>query len=160
MPIFGLTFALVVSLALSSVHSDAGAKDRDTRPDTWVATDGLGRKVSTHEEVGGLRDGKFVGIFYFLWMGQHGTDGPYDITKILAANHDAMKDPSSPPWGPMHKFHHWGEPLLGYYFSDDAWVIRKHAQMLADADVDVVIFDVTNQTTYKKCYMELCRAFS
>ena len=27
-----------------------------------------------------MRSGKYVGIFYFLWLGQHGTDGPYDIT--------------------------------------------------------------------------------
>ncbi len=138
----------------------ASAEAWDTQPDTWVATDHLGRKVSTHEDVGGPRKDKFVGIFYFLWMGQHGTDGPYDITKILAADPEAMRKPDSPLWGPRHKFHHWGEPLFGYYLSDDAWVLRKHAQMLADAGVDVVIFDVTNQFTYKKCYMELCHVFS
>lgn len=138
----------------------ASAESWDTWADTWVATDALGRTVSTHAEVGDPREGKFVGIFYFLWLGQHGTDGPYDITKILAADPDAMKKPTSPLWGPPLKFHHWGEPLFGYYLSDDAWVLRKHAQMLADAGVDVVIFDVTNQHTYRKVYMELCRVFS
>ncbi len=146
---------LTISLLLA-----ASAKAWDTQPDTWVATDALGRKVSTQEQVGPPRRDKFVGIFYFLWMGQHGTDGPYDVSKILAEHPDAMKDPNSPPWGPMTRFHYWGEPLFGYYFSDDAWVLRKHAQMLADAGVDVIIFDVTNQATYKKVYMELCRVFS
>lgn len=44
--------------------------------------------------------------------------------------------------------------------SDDAYVLRKHAQMLADAGVDSVIFDVTNQFTYKPYYMALLRVFS
>ncbi len=38
--------------------------------------------------------------------------------------------------GPAHAMHHWGEPYLGYYVSNDEWVIRKHAQMLSDAGVD------------------------
>ena len=33
---------------------------------------------------------------------------------------------------------------LGYYLADDDWVIRKHAQMLTDAGVDVIIVDLTN----------------
>jgi len=138
----------------------ANGQSRDTRADTWVATDALGRRVSTHQDVGRPRKDKFVGIFYFLWMGQHGTDGPYDVTKILAADPDAMKKPDSPLWGPPGAFHHWGEPLFGYYLSDDAWVIRKHAQMLSDAGVDVIIFDVTNQITYQKVYMQLCETFA
>ena len=39
-------------------------------------------------------------------------------------------------------------------------VLRKHAQMLADAGVDAIIFDVTNQATYKPYYMALLRVFS
>ena len=148
------SIVLLVVIAMS-----ASGQNRDTRADSWVATDGLGRKVSTHEEVGGPRKDKFVGIFYFLWEGQHGTGGPYDVTKILAADPDARKKPDSPLWGPPGAFHHWGEPLFGYYLSDDAWVIRKHAQMLSDAGVDVIIFDVTNQVTYQKVYMRLCEVF-
>jgi hypothetical protein len=34
--------------------------------------------------------------------------------------------------------HHWGESAFGYYRSDDPWVLRKHAQMLSDAGVDVI----------------------
>ncbi len=131
----------------------------DTRPDTWSATDALGRSVPTHEEAGTPREGKFVGMFYFLWMGQHGTDGPYDVPKILAAHPDAMTTPTSPPWGPLHHFHHWGESVFGYYLSDDRWVYRKHAQMLSDAGVDVIIFDVTNQAIYEKSYTALCETF-
>lgn len=132
----------------------------DTMPDTWVATDALGRVVATNEKVGPPRKDKFVGVFYFLWLGEHGTDGPFDISRILATDPNALNDPNSPLWGPVGKFHHWGEPLFGYYLSDDRWVLRKHAQMLSDAGVDVVIFDVTNQFTYPKSYLALCETWT
>jgi hypothetical protein len=38
-------------------------------------------------------------------------------------------------------------------------VLRKHAQMLADAGVDVIIFDVTNQQTYPRSWKTLCRVY-
>ena len=140
--------------------SSAQAKTWDTSPDTWVATDALGRGVATADKVGAPRKDKFVGVFYFLWLGEHGQTGPWDNTKILASDPDAMNKPTSPPWGPLHAYHHWAEPLFGYYLSDDRWVLRKHAQMLSDAGVDVVIFDVTNQATYKKNYLALCEAWT
>jgi len=114
---------------------------RDVYADTWVATDGLGRVLPTAAECGSPRPDKVVGIFYFLWLGNH-TTVLHDITQILAA------DPANPPWGPLHAFHHWGRPRLGYYFMDDPFVIEKHAQMLTDAGVDVVFLDVTNAVTY------------
>ena len=43
--------------------------------------------------------------------------------------------------------------------SDDESVLRKHAQMLADADVDMIVFDVTNQVTYPQSWKALCRVF-
>ena len=132
----------------------------DTQPDTWVATDALGRVVPTNDKVGPPRKDRFVGAFYFLWLGEHGTGGPYDITKILAKDPNAINDPKSPLWGPVGAFHHWGESLFGYYLSDDRWVLRKHAQMLSDAGVDMVVFDVTNQQTYPKCYFALCEEWA
>src|SRR6185436_4130827 len=83
-----------------------------------------------------------------------------DITKVLATDPQAMTKPDSPLWGPLHVPHHWGESIFGYYRSDDEGVIRKHAQMLADAGVDTVIFDVTNGPTYPQSYLALLRAFS
>ena len=132
----------------------------DTFSDTWAATDALGRRVPTYEDVGPPRADRVVGIFYFLWHGAHVRGGPYDVTKILAQDPQAMEKNQSPLWGPMHAPHHWGQSIFGYYLTDDAGVLRKHAQMLADAGVDVVIFDVTNQVTYKPYYMALLRAFS
>jgi len=56
----------------------------DTRPDTWTGVDALGRVLPLAGEVPAPRRDRFVGMFYFLWHGEHGTDGPFDVTKILA----------------------------------------------------------------------------
>jgi hypothetical protein len=125
-------------------------KTRDLMSDTWDATDALGRTLPGYKECGPPRPDKYVGIFYFLW--ETGKDSPlYDISKLLKA------DSSNPQYGPLYAFHWWGEPYLGYYLSDDPFVIRKHAQMLANAGVDVLIFDVTNALTYDPEYMEVCK---
>ncbi len=133
--------------------------NRDTMPDTWMATDGLMRETPARPPLSGPRVDRTVGIFYFLWMGQHGTEGPFDVSRITKEHPEAWQNKNHPAWGPMHKFHWWGEPLFGYYQSDDPWVLRKHAQMLSDAGIDMVVFDVTNQSTYKKVYMKLCEVW-
>ncbi|HYW80921.1 MAG TPA: sulfatase-like hydrolase/transferase, partial [Thermoguttaceae bacterium] len=128
-------------------------RDRDLMADTWVATDALDRTLPIHEACGSPRADRSVGIFYFLWHGSHGTQGPFDVAKILAAN------PSEPAWGPRGAFHHWGEPELGYYLADDPAVMRRHASMLADAGVDVAVIDVTNSFTYGKQFDVLCQTW-
>lgn len=125
----------------------------DLMSDTWVATDSLGRMLPSGEMCRPPRADRTVGIFYFLWHGQHGTSGPYDISKILAA------DSSDPKWGPPGRFHHWGQPELGYYLADDPYVYRRHASMLADAGVDVAVIDVTNAYIYEKQVDTLCRTW-
>lgn len=120
---------------------------RDAR--YWVATDRLGRALPTWEEVGAPKKDKYIAMFYFISFGENNPDpakrtGPFDISKILAENPDALDNPNSPPWGPYGTTHHWGESLYGYYLSSDEYVIAKHAQMLGDAGVDVIIFDVSN----------------
>lgn len=151
------TAAGVILLSFAAASCATPVWDR--QPDTWEATDGLGRTVIRGGEAPAPRD-RTVVIFYFLWMGEHGQSGPWNISKILAEHPGALDNPSSPPWGPENSFHHWGEPLFGYYLSDDKWVYRKHAQMLADAGVDAVVFDCTNQFSYPKSYLALCEAWS
>lgn len=89
------------------------------------------------------------------WVNQSFTnrhDAPaYDITRILRDN------PANPSWGPLHAFHFWGEPELGYCTIDDEYVIRKHWELLNDAGVDVWIFDVTNAITYAPQYLKICQ---
>jgi len=131
----------------------------DTFSDTWVATDALGRSVPTYAEVGAPRTNKFVGIFYFLWRDQVRA-GPYDCTKIIAAGmQSGNTNYNTYNWGPQSAFHFWGEPYYGYYLDHDPYVLRRHAQMLADAGIDVLIFDVTNALTYENVYLALCQVF-
>ena len=132
----------------------------DTFSDTWVATDALERHLPLAVDVGPPRPERSVGIFYFLWLGPHVNGGPYDITRILAQDPTAMQNPASPLWGPLHAPHHWGQSKFGYYLTHDPYVLRKHAQMLADAGIDTLIFDVTNQVTYKENYLALLKVFS
>ncbi len=42
----------------------------------------------------------------------------------------------------------WGTPELGYYASDDRAVIRKHAEWIADAGVDFIWVDWSNNVNY------------
>ena len=93
-------------------------------------------------------NGRLVGIFYFLWLGEHGKDGPYDVSKILKADPKAGDKPDSPLWGPWGHYHHWGEPLYGYYFSDDEWVVRRHMKLIMQCGIDFLFFDTTNGPIY------------
>lgn len=129
----------------------------DNYSDTWVATDALGRKVQKGQST--PQPDRTVAVFYFLWLGPHAQGGPWDITRILKIDPDAMSKKDSPLWGPMHAPHHWGESMFGYYLSDDEWVLRKHAQMLSDAGVDTLIFDTSNKVTYRSQYTALLEAF-
>ncbi|MEN6429117.1 MAG: hypothetical protein ABFE13_27535 [Phycisphaerales bacterium] len=140
----------VCSLGLGAAQSAAW----DLYSDTWVATDALGREVPGVDLCGPPRPDKYVGIFYWTWHTLHGKQGPCDNSRIIAAN------PDNPQWGPLGSPHHWGEPELGYYISTDPYVIRKHASMLADAGVDVIIFDTTNPPfTFEESYMVLCAEY-
>lgn len=135
------------------VEIDEAVAQRDLWSDTWVATDALDRRLSNYAEVGPPRDNRTVGIFYFIWHGQHGTSGPWDISQILEA------DPDNPAWGPVHLFHHWAESELGYYLADDPYVIRHHCRSLVDAGVDTLVLDVTNAYTYTNVYMQLLNVY-
>lgn len=93
---------------------------------------------------------RLVGLFYFLWLGEHGRNPPRDITKMVAADPQAGYKPDDPKWGPVGFYHHWGEPLYGYYYSDDEWVVRHHLKLILQADVDFLFFDTTNAVIYEK----------
>ncbi len=115
--------------------------------------DGAGREVTT---VGEKTGGRYVGIFYFLWLGDN-WPGIYDISKLQEQYADLATDTvRSPLWAnagsdyydasisPQNAFHYFEEPLYGYYHSDDPWVIRKHLELLAYAGIDFLYLDFTN----------------
>lgn len=125
---------------------------RDIYSDTWVASDALGRTMPSFEEVGSVKldQRRITGIFYITWHTQDNAklSQPYnaDVTKILRKDSEARLDAHHELW--TENMYHWGEPEMGYFLSQDEYVIRKDMSMLADAGVDVVIMDVTNAVLY------------
>lgn len=124
----------------------------DIYPDTWVATDALGRTMPEINNVGPVKTDKnrVVGIFYITWHSDAlaTLKAPYraDVTKVLAEHPEARLDTNNPAW--TEGSYHWGEPELGYFLSRDEYVIRKDISMLSDAGVDVLVMDVTNAVRY------------
>jgi len=125
------------------------------------AVDDLGRVVTSANDAPAAREGKYVGVFYFLWIGEHPVSarnpGPYDNSVISAVEGATTSEKN---WidaggGPLSAQHYWGQPLFGYYKSSDEWVMRKHVQMLTDADVDFLFFDTTNGITYSENALKL-----
>lgn len=49
------------------------------------------------------------------------------------------------------------EPLYGYYFANDDWVIRKHMELLTNAGVDFLFFDTTNNFTYSDTALQVMK---
>ena len=135
----------------------------EVRPDTWVAVDGLGRSLPAYSEVGETDNEKFVGLFYWIWHYNFASDYEADnVTEILAQYPEAVNDVNHPAWENTSsgKPYHWNEPLFGYYQNLDEYVVRKHAEMIADAGVDVIIFDCTNGSfTWQPAYETLFRVF-
>lgn len=135
----------------------------EVRPDTWVAVDGLGRTLPTYEEVGERDDEKFVGLFYWTWHYNFaGTQEADNATEVLKEYPEALHDFNHPAWENTYdgKPYYWNEPLFGYYQNLDEYVVRKHAEMIADAGVDVIIFDCTNGSeTWAPAYETLFRVF-
>ena len=132
--------------------------------DQWAYTDGLGRTARDYASAGEHRDDKYVGLFYWTW--HNNTHDPayrvVNIPHVLAEHPEAINDYDSPYWGGEQKpeIFFWGEPIFGYYQTTDKWVLRKHAEMLADAGVDVVFFDCTNSNLlFEDSFNALCQTW-
>lgn len=135
---------------------------RDVMPDTWVCTDGLNRTVSTNAQTGDVKKDKVVGLFYWSWHVEQAAS-PWSMTnnneEILGA---VGNDESKVDWNlpELAGNHFWGESIFGYYRTCDEFVLRKHAEMLAAAGVDVIFFDNTNVTsTFKDSYEFIFKVF-
>ena len=110
-------------------------------------TDALGRTFTSADAEDTQ---KYVGMFFYLTLGYHSNHfGIYDVTEITKNGEDmdafySSNDTSSP----VGAAHFWGEPVWGYYRSDDEWVIRKQIEMLTMAGIDFLCFDTTNGVLY------------
>ena len=148
--LFGLLLTALFFLASPVSAQDSTC--RDIYPDTWVATDALGRVMPDFTLVGPVKQDqrRVVGIFYITWHSDQlaKMKSPYaaDVSKVLSADPNARLDAKHPLW--TESSYHWGEPEMGYFLSRDEYVIRKDMSMLADAGVDVLVMDVTNAVRY------------
>ncbi len=110
-------------------------------------------EIKTHAKKTG---GKYVGIFYFMWLGE-GWGNIYDISKLQEKyNPYDTANGTNPLWAienhkgydasisPMNAFHYFEEPMYGYYNSWDTWVIRRHLELLSMAGIDFLYLDFTN----------------
>ena len=124
------------------------------------ATDALGRRLPDSDTAGPPRR-KFVGLFYWTWHNNFADLQPHTPSPIIAAHPDAVRDYDHEAWPAGIHTYFWGEPLFGFYRDTDRWVLRRHAEMLADAGVDVLFFDCTNGSyTWRESYRALCEVFA
>ena len=133
----------------------------DNYHDTWTAVDGAGRAVADYEETGAVRNGKYVAMFYWPWH-EDWSDrtAPVNVSGIMEEHPEIIHDYKSELW-PTAPAYFWEEPLFGYYRTSDRWVLRKHAQMLANAGVDVIVLDCTNgNASWETGYSAIFRAFA
>ncbi len=145
----------------------------------WVAEDGLDRVLSTNTQTGDKREDKIVAMFYWTWHGtfannQTAYNNQQNINALLN-NGRTEQDYFSMSIAELKKlgaytmkgsgangpYHFWNEPIYGYYDGDDEWVIRKQAELLASAGVDVVFFDNTNgNITWMDTAKKVMKVFS
>lgn len=145
----------------NTTYKDSEYKLIDNYHDTWASVDGAGRALPDYEQVGEQRSDKFVGIFYWTWHIMDNEGKAFNINNFMKKSPEAIYDFNHPLWPQSPTSYYWNEPLFGFYRTTDRWVLRKHAQQLANAGVDVVIFDCTNGSfTWDEGYLALLEEFS
>ena len=136
---------------LSENSKDYVALTEENTTDSYgplKAVDDLNRVLPTAEDTYEAGTGKKreVAMFYVLWHSQE--TGPYLFSDVLSQNQNPAKPPTSSPWLGGNTTYYWGEPLFGYYHTDDGWVMRKHVEMLTHAGIDFLVVDTTNDSPY------------
>ena len=132
----------------------------DVYSDTWEASDHMGRRVADYGEVGAPKnEERIVGMYYWNWFSGitgEGTIASDIIKKAPTAKDDYLHE----AWPKKVSSFYWSEPVFGYYSTNDIWVLRRHAEMLATAGVDVIFFDYTNDgNTYLPMLDKVVEAF-
>jgi len=144
----------MILLSVITVNFKAISVNAAGENDSWgplAGTDDLGRTLVDYSTVGQPKSDRAVGVFYLVW---HGTNDMRDYKNIvnfdeaLSINPNSPQDYDSPLWPDANHFGYWDKPLFGYYRTDDAWVMRKHMQLLGEAGVDFIYVDMSNFETY------------
>ena len=115
----------------------------DNYSDTWAGTDLWGRKLADFEEVGAVKEGLHeVGMLYWNWTTTDIQNAR--IPSVIIAAHPSEKENYYSEVWDTNGNYFWAEPLFGFYTSNEYWVYRRHAEMLANAGVDAIFFDFSN----------------
>lgn len=114
-----------------------------------VGTDDFGRVIAPVD--GKVNADRYVGMFFFLTLGQHTNhSGIYDVNKITyEGTYNRAFTRFNTPITPVGAAHFWGEPVWGYYNSQDPWVMRKQIEMLTMAGIDFIVLDTSNNVLYE-----------
>ena len=147
--------------AESELPADSLVNTHKVMPDTWVFTDGLGRESLTYEDVGGPKEDKTLAMFYWTWHTKAmAASGYTDTTKLLEKYPEAKNDYNHVAWQGTGHYCFWNEPIYGFYTTEDPWVLRRQAELLANAGVDVIFTDNTNgNMTWKSSYTALYKTW-
>ncbi|MBQ9162723.1 MAG: hypothetical protein IJX74_05545 [Clostridia bacterium] len=148
--------------------ADSLINTHKVQPDTWVFTDGLGREsvqygdidTVTGNSVNAVNSDKTLAMFYWNWHLAHNKARAtkvlniqefiekYPEAKNLSGREAVLEATGTAPWSANSGTSYaWNEPLYGHYSTDDEWVLRRHAELLANAGVDVVFTDNSNTVT-------------
>lgn len=144
------------------IPEDSLIYTHEVMPDTWVFTDGLGRTSLTYDDVGGPKDEKTVALFYWTWhnTSRYGSS-PVNLQKVSEEHPEAIANYNDPFWKTVGTGYVWNESIYGHYVSVDTWVLRKHAELLANAGIDTIFTDNTNGTeTWRESYMKVYETWS
>ena len=117
----------------------------DDWSDTWAAVDDYGRKVADYEEAGPVKEGdRYVGMMYWNW--HTGADSNYNIVipEVIKKDPEARYDVFRDSWYNNTSKVWWGQPVYGFYTSQDYWVYKKQFEILSNAGVDALFMDYTN----------------
>ncbi len=111
-----------------------------------VATDALGRSFGEGNVADSEKD---VGMFYFVWQGEHIGNTIYNVEELKKNSSDKLWSMGE-DGTPAGSYYYWGEPLYGYYRSDDPWVVMRHIELFTMSGIDYLALDLTNISLYEK----------
>ena len=143
------------------IPADSLLHTHKVMPDTWVFTDGLGRVSLTNADVGDPKEDKTLAMFYWTWHTKDmAAQGYVNTTELLAKYPDAKNNYNHPAWEGTGHYCFWNEPIYGFYTTEDPWVLRRQAELLANAGVDVIFTDNTNgDLTWRTSYLQLYKTW-
>ncbi len=152
-PVYEEITESVKDLTKYNLPSDSRYLTSEIMSDTWVFTDGLGRKSVTNAEAGDVRENRTLALFYWMWHAYFQRT-PFNTQEFIDSQtaagiplEDYIYDYNYEKWpSAFGAQYFWNKPIFGYYSSKDVWVLRRQAELLAAAGVDVVFSDNSNAT--------------